>query len=188
MSFNNISAVEHARNQQYVHRVNTEKGWFDKPVTFLDTMALLTTEIVEAADAYDDEGLLGGWQARSQLSSELADIYIRLIDDCSRFGIDLGLVTDVYQFSFEQRAGGTFDGTCMQLVRRVREVIEAYRKYGLDPISMMATSGEIHKRVAHLYLQFQATCDMLGVDLMKAFEAKMLVNETREHRHGNKFA
>ena len=35
-----ISALEHAVNQEYVHRVNVQKGWFDKPVSFLEAMAL----------------------------------------------------------------------------------------------------------------------------------------------------
>lgn len=192
MSFNNISGIEHARNQEYVHRVNVEKGWFDKPVSFLDAMALLVTEIVEVSDAYNDEGLLGGWQAKPHMASEFADIYIRLVDDCSRFGIDLGLVTDIYKHSYGYRSAGlpakAFDGTCMQLVRRVRDVIEAWRKYGADPVSGLVTAGEVHKQVGHLYLQFQDTCDLLGVDLMKAFDLKMAVNSTREYRHGNKHA
>ncbi len=188
MSFNNISAVEHARNQERVHRVNVAKGWFDKPVSFLDCMALLVTEIVEASDAYNDEGLLGGWQARPHLASELADIYIRLVDDCSRFGVDLGLVTDIYKFSFEPRASkGSFDGTCMQLMRRVREVIESYRKHGLTDEGIL-WGTETSKLIAHFYLQLQDTCDALGVDLMKAVDLKMTVNEARPYRHGNKVA
>jgi hypothetical protein len=188
MSFNNISSVEHAANQERVHRVNVEKGWFDKPVSFLDAMALLTTEIVEANDAYHDEGLLGGWAARPQLASELADCYIRLVDDCSRFGVDLGLVVDIYRFSFEPRASkGSFDGTCMQLMRRVREVIESYRKHGLDQDGTL-WGTETAKALAHLYLQLQDTCDAHGVDLMKATDLKMTINEARPYRHGNKVA
>lgn len=188
MSYNNISGVEHARNQEYVHRVNVAKGWYDKPVTFLEAMALLKTEIVEVSDAYNNDGLLGGWQARPQMTSEFADCYIRLVDDCSRFGVDLGVVTDIYRHSYEQRKAGSFDGVCMQLMRRVRDVIEAYRTHGLDTISGRATSGEIHKTIAHLFLQLQDTCDEFGVDLMNAFNLKMTVNEERSYRHGNKHA
>jgi len=188
MSFNNISAVEHAANQEYVHRVNVEKGWFDKPVSFLDCMALLVTEIVEASDAYNDEGLLGGWQAKPQLASELADCYIRLVDDCSRFGVDLGLVTDNYRFSYEPRPSkGSFDGTCMQLIRRIREVIESYRKHGLTDDGIL-WGTETSKLLAHFYLQLQDTCDSHGVNLIQAFRDKMAVNEAREYRHGNKVA
>jgi NTP pyrophosphatase (non-canonical NTP hydrolase) len=188
VSFNNISGVEHARNQEYVHRVNREKGWYDKPVTFLEAMALLVTEIVEVNDAHETEGLRGGWAARAQMQSEFADIYIRLVDDCSRFSVDLGLVMDIYRHSYQRRKAGSFDGTCMQLVRRTRDVIEAYRTYGEDPITHKVTSGEVHKRLAYLFLQLQDTCDEFGVNLMNAFSLKMAVNEEREYRHGNKHA
>ena len=186
MSYNNISGVEHARNQEYVHRVNTDNGWYDKPLSFLDAMALLITEIVEVSDAYQEEGLLGGWQARAQMASEFADIYIRLVDDCSRFGVDLGIAVDIYRHSYEQRKAGSFDGVCMQLVRRARDVIESYRDEGLHPNGHM--HADTKKCIAYLFLQLQDTCDEFGVDIMSAFSLKMAVNEKRGYRHGNKFA
>lgn len=186
MGFNNLTGVEHARNQEYVHRVNVAKGWYDKPVTFLEAMALLKTEIVEVSDAYNNDGLLGGWAAFEQMSSEFADIYIRLVDDCSRFGVDLGVVVDIYRHSYEQRKAESFDGSCMQLMRRVRDVIESYRTEGLYP------NGHLHadtkKHLAYLFLQLQDTCNAFGVNLMKAFDLKMAVNEERSYRHGGKHA
>lgn len=186
MSFNNISGVEHAKNQEYVHRVNVDKGWYDKPVSFLEAMALLMTEVVEVSDAYNKDGLLGGWQARSQMTSEFADCYIRLVDDASRFFVDLGIVVDIYKHSYEQRKAGSFDGVCMQLIRRIRDVIESYRVEGVHP------NGHLHadtkKHLAYLYLQLQDTCDEFGVDLMNAFSLKMTVNEARPYRHGGKHA
>lgn len=186
MSFNNISGLEHARNQEYVHRVNVEKGWFDKPVSFLEAMALLVTEVVEVNDAYYDEGLLGGWQARPHMASEFADCYIRLVDDASRVMVDLSVAVDLYKFSYEQRKFASFDGTCMQLVRRIRDAIESYRKFGLTPEG--AALPDTAKHLAWFFLQLQDTCDEHGVDLMKAFDRKMAVNAQREYRHGNKHA
>lgn len=187
MSFNNISGVEHARNQEYVHRVNFEKGWYAKPVTFLDAMALLTTEIAEVRDAYEDEGLLGGWQAQSHMCSEFADIYIRLVDDASRFGVNLGLAVDIYKHSYEPHKATSFDGVCMQLLRRVRDLCESYRIYGLNEAGHVC-NDDTHRKFAHMFLQLQDTCDEYGVDLMKAFDAKMAVNTQRAWRHGNKHA
>ncbi len=187
MSFNNISGIEHARNQEYVHRVNVEKGWFDKPVSFLECMALLMTEVVEVADAYDEGGLLGGWSAGAQMQSEFADCYIRLVDDASRFRADLGLVVDIYRHSYQApEPRRSFDGSCMQLVRRVRDAVEAWRKEG--PQENDGIGAETRKSLAYFYIQLQDMCDTHGVNLMKAFEAKMLKNELREHRHGGKFA
>ena len=186
MSFNNISSVEHAKNQEYVHRVNVEKGWFDKPVTFLECMALLMTEVVEAQEAYDQEGLLGGWQARKQLTSEFADCYIRLLDDCSRFRADLALVVDIYRHSYEHEKAANFVTVTMNLVKRIRAIVEAYRIEGL------ADNGGVRMQtsacLAHFYLQLQDTCDEFGVDLMKAFDIKMAVNSERAYRHGGKHA
>lgn len=186
MSFNNISAVEHAKNQEYVHRVNVEKGWYDKPVSFLEAMALLMTEVVEVNDAYYAEGLRGGWAAQPQMASEFADCYIRLVDDASRFNMDLGVSVDIYKHSYERRSAFTFDAVCMQLVRRIRDAIESYRKEGCHPNGNM--HADTKKHLAYFFLQLQDTADDYAVHLMKAFEEKMAINVTREYRHGKKFA
>jgi hypothetical protein len=193
VSFNHVSGVEHARNQEYVHRVNTERGWYDTPLSFLDAMALLTTEVVEISDGYAEEGLTGGaqklrggWLAGPQMASEFADCYIRLADACSRFHVDLGVVVDICRHSYQQRTATSFDGTCMQLVRRIRDVIEAYRVEGLDGEGSI--QSDTRKAVAYLFLQLQDACDEFGVDLMRAFDLKMAVNATRSYRHGNKHA
>jgi NTP pyrophosphatase (non-canonical NTP hydrolase) len=186
VSFNQISGVEHARNQEYVHRVNVDRGWYDKPVSFLEAMALLMTEVVEVSDAYAEEGLLGGWAARGQMTSEFADCYIRLVDDASRFMVDLSVVVDTYRHGYEQRKANSFDGMCMQLVRRIRDAIESYRTEGLDDRGGVTT--ETRKHLAYFFLQLQDTCDELGVNLMQAFNIKMAINETRPYRHGNKHA
>lgn len=190
MSFNNISGVEHARNQEYVHRVNVDKGWYDQPVSFLEAMALLMTEVVEVSDAYNTDGLLGGWQSRPQMTSEFADCYIRLVDDASRFVVDLGVVVDIYKHSYEQRKAGSFDGVCMQLIRRIRDAVEAYRTEGLESIGGgdLVAGTETRKHLAYFFLQLQDTCDEFGVDLMSAFNLKMAVNEARPYRHGGKHA
>lgn len=186
MSYNNLSGVEHAKNQEYVHRVNVEKGWYDTPVSFLEAMALLMTEVVEVSDAHEEEGLLGGWQARPQMQSEFADCYIRLVDDASRFMADLGVIVDIYRHTFEQRNAKSFDGVCMQLVRRIRDAIEAYREEGLKENGGLGVNTS--KCVAHFFIQLQGTCDEFGVNLMQAFDTKMAVNELRPYRHGNKHA
>ncbi len=186
MSFNNISAVEHAANQEYVHRVNVKNGWFDKPVTFLETMALIVTEIAEAHEAWEKHGLLGGWQARPELASEFADVYIRLVDDCSRFGADLGLIADIYKHSYEAYKAARFTAVSMNLVQRIRRAIEAYRTEGLDENGHV--QADTKRQLAYFYFQLQDACDEFGVNLMQSFNIKMAVNEERGYRHGNKHA
>lgn len=186
MSFNNISSVEHAKNQEYVHRVNVDKGWYDKPVSFLEAMALLITEVVEVNDAYHKEGLLGGWAAQPQMASEFADCYIRLVDDASRFGMDLGVAVDIYKHAYDGVTAMNFDGVCMQLIRRIRDAIESYRVEGHQGIDKL--HSDTKKHLAYFFIQLQHTADAYGVDLMKAFDTKMAVNAARSYRHGGKHA
>lgn len=86
------------RMQAEVHEVNEALGWLDKPVSFLEAMCLLYTEVTEAVEAYREHGLedqtrtMIGMHDRPKpegVGSEFADILIRLLDDCERFGVDL---------------------------------------------------------------------------------------------------
>lgn len=187
MSLTTLSGAEHARNQEYVHRVNAANGWFDKPVSFLDCMALLMTEVVEVHDAFLAEGLRGNRTARSHMASELADCYIRLVDDASRFMVDLGVQVDIHRHDFQPLGDViTFATVCMELVRRIRDAVEAYRNEGLGEDG--AAGPETAGALARFFLELEATCDTFGVDLVKAFESKMEVNARRPYRHGNKHA
>lgn len=81
-----------------------DKGWYDTPVSFLEAMALLTTEVSEACEEYregrDQTAVRGAtriwwkpWKRRrgklNGVGAEFADVLIRLLDDCGRYGYDL---------------------------------------------------------------------------------------------------
>lgn len=92
---------------------NIDKGWFDEPHSFGDCMANLTGEVSEAWEAWRKWGLedktsgvehLIGcdvwekWEGPCNcnavakpegVGSEFADIFIRLLDDCERFKVNL---------------------------------------------------------------------------------------------------
>ncbi len=190
MAFADISGEAHLRNQEIVHRFCLSHGWYDKPVGLIEAMGLLITEVVEADDAWYEEGLLAFSAAPQHMCSEFADIYIRFLDYCLRFGANPAKAIDVYEHSYAFRAGGSFQGYMLQLVRRARDVIEEYRVNGL----YQAADGKIFappgltREFAYLYLQLRDTCEKYKVDLQQAFDLKMTVNEARPYRHGGKIA
>ena len=74
------------------------KGWYDNPVSFLEAMALLHTEVSEAVEAWRKWGTDDATDPTIEpnlihkpegIGSEFADVLIRRLDDCGRFGIDL---------------------------------------------------------------------------------------------------
>lgn len=91
--------------QQEVMDVNEEKGWYERDRTFGEDVALLHSEVSEALEEFRDYG----FAAREEhydvhciepdvcqctpkplgVGSEMADVFIRLLDTCGRRGIDL---------------------------------------------------------------------------------------------------
>ena len=83
---------------------NAERGWLDEPYSFGDCIANLHGEVSEAWEAWRKWGLTDMTPNTDALKfarfitdppkpdgvgSEFADIFIRLLDDCERFGVNL---------------------------------------------------------------------------------------------------
>lgn len=87
-------------HMEEIFEVNKANGWFDTERTFGDDIALLHSEVSEMFEAYRDWGMKdmtftkdkhtnGNPGKPEGVGSEAADIYIRLLDTCRRYGIDL---------------------------------------------------------------------------------------------------
>jgi NTP pyrophosphatase (non-canonical NTP hydrolase) len=79
MSYDNPSIDDMMHD---IRQVNMANGWYDTPRPFGDDIALLHSEISEAYEAYRKDD-------NENLAEEMADIFIRLLDTCDRYDIDL---------------------------------------------------------------------------------------------------
>lgn len=78
-----------------VEDLNRSKGWYDEDRRFGEDMALLHSEVSETLEAYRDHKVADVTDPGNPLAkpegvpSELADVLVRLLDTCNRYGIDL---------------------------------------------------------------------------------------------------
>lgn len=79
--------------QAEVYENNVAHGWFEADRSVGDDVALLHTEVSEMFEAYRVTGLLPSTDFDTgkpeDFGSEVADVFIRLLDTCQRRGVDL---------------------------------------------------------------------------------------------------
>jgi hypothetical protein len=163
------------------------KGWYDTPVKFLESMALLHTEICEVDDAYSEHALEPftheGTGGPDGVAIELADILIRALDDMGRYN----LVIEPMHYGFI--APPRVPNLIRELHNRVRDCTEEYRKHGLDAYEINGGGRDgVGYRLSIVIAACQTFAIIFRLDLEAAYREKMDYNLKRAHRHGNKLA
>jgi hypothetical protein len=170
-----------------------EKGWNAQAVSFGEAMALLHSEASEALEAWRVWGLADntavltytdqdtGQYALAKpegVGSEFADILIRLLDDCARFGVDLAaeVAEHIGQYGYSSSFAENIDHM-HNLICRVSSAYEF--AWDDDGAGYRYALGGVYVFLVQL-------CGLYDIPLAWEYERKMNFNRTREYRHGGK--
>jgi NTP pyrophosphatase (non-canonical NTP hydrolase) len=151
-------------------------GWYDSPVSFGEAMAYLHSEVSEAFEAWRQWGLkapvpvvaIGG--KPEGVGSEFADILIRLLDTCIRFGVDLEAEREEFAgaYGFHDSFPENMN-TLHVLIARASEVYALGEGPGEQFAGILSFLG--------------ACCVSYGIDLLAEYDRKMTYNRANPHRH-----
>lgn len=180
---------------QTSYEIAKSKGWWDKERSFAALTLLMQSEISEALEDYrNKKGLNEVWYESSDplanriltepsspndkfcgISSELADVVIRICDFAGHYGLELKPITVTSSDNFE-----------VALARTSLEISKAFDVLDTSGLagagSLALVSIFLSGAIAHL----DAMCVANGIDLGKAIEIKTAFNRTRPQRHGGK--
>lgn len=188
------------------HATACEKGWHDRPMrtyrvnvdsheyyeinhdAVLRSHALIHTELTEALDDMDSSRLTTLVRADGKpegLTTELADVVIRVCDTVQALGLSFSPDSDLSQWEVSpasQLANPKTEHMRMLLAEARRNV---------DRATEAARVDNWHAYIQHLrnVVSFVLTVAVAyGLSLPAAIEAKMTYNATRPTRHGGKRA
>lgn len=177
-----------------VREVNEANGWFDAGRTVGDGIALLHSEVSEALEAFrswgtqDATGLVqhvtpcpGSEICGSEdfhnshlkpegIGSELADVLVRLLDECDRQDVSVENFGVWQRGDFPVRLDETFGDALTVLHRRIAQ--------------LGVTRSEFYARA--IYDTLTGVCEKFGVDLRAEFDRKLAYNRVRGYRHGGR--
>jgi NTP pyrophosphatase (non-canonical NTP hydrolase) len=178
-----------------VDEYQKQMGW--GPVSFPEAMALLHSEVSEALEAWRDHGfedytgyviVTGGLPTRVDnpkpegVGAEFADVLIRLLDDCNRFGVDIEK-----RFSeFDGRFGinDSFAVNLNTLHMMIAKVSMCWEDENSGPV--LNEWWNWQHVITYVLVFLWQLCEHYGIDLEAEYERKMAYNRTRPYRHGGK--
>lgn len=158
-----------------------EKGWYETERSWGDEIALLHSEVSEALEAFRTYELKDATKPfplpmpdspikPEGVGSELADVLIRLLDTCHRYGLVIRDYSPfVWEASFE-----TFGAACMHL--------HAAITYMGDQTTQLRRED----RAQLIFNRLHVMCEYYGIDLQEEYHRKHAYNLTRPHRHGGR--
>lgn len=166
---------------QEVRELNTEKGWRVKINSAVEYAALLHSEAGEALDAYRIHRLEEYTTADGKpddVGSELADVFIRLLDTADVLYADLDALFPNGLDSLVDQADSKYSFTewnaLLHLyIARLTEVGFGHYLRFDDVLSRILRT-------------LMCICKGYNIDLLQQYERKMAYNRTRPYQHGGK--
>ena len=188
-----------AAMQAEVVAYNHEKGWRENDVTFGEAMALLHSEVAEASDAWRRWGTKDATSLAvlvpageiapappkpEGVGSEFADIFIRLLDDCDLYGVDLE--AEAAQHHGRYGISDSFLTNMNTLHTMIARASMAYESDDWADEEGTRGGWTWRQGFASILVFLRQLCEHYGIDLMAEYERKHAYNLTRPYKHGGK--
>lgn len=185
--------------QDEVEEVNVANGWFERDRTWAASCALLASEVYEMFEAYrswqlkdmtlklcdhqihrpanaDLEGLSPHLCKPEGVGSELADVWVRWFDTCTRLGMNANTfkpaIDNPTPFGFKQ----DFSYIVMSMHASINHLYVSSPGTERNALALGRVLRDIFGVAAHTP----------EIDLDMEFARKLAYNRTRGHHHGGK--
>jgi len=152
------------------HRQSVNKGFWEVPMSFHMAMALISSEIMEALEAYRKDKMNPDWAdtqaVKDAFETELADAEVRIADWCGKHGYEIEIEDINYTWSLDE-------GQNFMLL--LEACVNAWR------------SGDKESSMEDLFNIILSYCKHHNIDIEKYIYWKLDYNMSRPYKHGKQF-